>query len=149
MHLINHVFMGEFIMSYNRAIIQGNLGNDPELTEIGAKKTKKVRFSVATNESYTKADGEKVENVVWHTVVAFGRQAEVCDEYLSKGSSVLVEGRIDNRTWEDDDGNKRFTSEINAGPGGVQFLSTGNGAGGAKGGGGSKPAKTEEDDLDF
>jgi single-strand DNA-binding protein len=97
-------------MSVNKVILIGNLGKDPEVryTQSGTAVT---NFTLATSRSFKK-DGEKVDETEWHRVVAFGRTAEVCGEYLSKGKQVYVEGRIQTREWEDKEGNRRWTTEI-------------------------------------
>ena len=94
----------------NKAILIGNLGGDPEVryTQSGAAV---ANFNIATTETWTK-DGNKEEKTEWHRIVAFSRLAEICGEYLSKGSRVYIEGRIQTRQWDDKDGNKRYTTEI-------------------------------------
>ena len=94
----------------NKAILIGNLGADPEVryTQSGAAV---ANFNLATTETWTK-DGKKEEKTEWHRIVAFARLGEICGEYLSKGSRVYIEGRIQTRQWEDKDGNKRYTTEI-------------------------------------
>lgn len=106
-------------MSVNKAILIGNLGADPELryTPGGQAVT---TFRLATTERWTGQDGQKNEKTVWHNIVAWGKQAEIVKEYLSKGRQVYVEGRIDNRSYDDKEGNKRYVSEIVAQR--VQFL---------------------------
>ncbi len=118
--------------SVNKAILVGNLGRDPELryTPNGQAVT---NFSLATNESYTDKSGERVERTEWHRIVAWGKTAELCSQYLSKGRPVYIEGRLQTREWEDKEGVKRQTTEIVANT--VQFLG-GRGEGGAGGGGG-------------
>jgi len=103
----------------NKAILIGNLGRDPELryTQNGQAV---ANFTLATNESWTDKSGERVERTEWHRIVAWGKVGELCAQYLSKGRTVYVEGRIQTREWEDKDGNKRSTTEINAQT--VQFL---------------------------
>ena len=133
----------------NKAILIGHLGRDPEQrhTKNGDAVT---TFSLATSESWTK-DGEKQERTEWHRIVAWGKTGELCAQYLTKGRQVYIEGRIQSRDWEDKDGNKRQTTEINAQT--VQFL-------GGKGGGerakqsgepGYKPdeAPTPDGDIPF
>ena len=95
----------------NKAIIIGNLGKDVEMkyTQSG---TAVANFSVATTEKWKGHDGQMQEQTEWHRIVAFSRLAEICGEYLSKGSKVYIEGRIQTRSWEDKDGNKRETTEI-------------------------------------
>ncbi len=97
--------------SVNKAILIGNLGKDPELryTPNGQAVTK---FSIATSERFKDRNGEQQERTTWHNIVAWGRQAEVANEYLSKGSPVFIEGRIENRSYDDKDGNKRYISEV-------------------------------------
>lgn len=97
----------------NKAMIVGYLGQDPELkyTESGSAVT---NLRVATTRRYKDRDGNQVEQTEWHNVVAWGRTAEVANEYLAKGSMVIVEGRLQTRQWEDRDGNDRYTTEINA-----------------------------------
>ena len=104
----------------NKAIILGNLGRDPEVryTPDGKAVTS---FSVATTEKWRDRDGNSQERTEWHRVVVFDRLGEVCGEYLSKGSSVYVEGYLRSRSWEDREGNKRYTTEIVGRT--VQFLS--------------------------
>ena len=94
----------------NKAILIGNLGADPEVryTQSGSAV---ANFNLATTETWTK-DGKKEEKTEWHRVVAFARLGEICGEYLSKGSKVYIEGRIQTRQWDDKDGNKRYTTEI-------------------------------------
>ncbi len=95
----------------NTVRLIGNLGFDPEVREI-AKGRKVARFSVATNESYTNTAGEKVTDTQWHTVVAWGRIADQVEMMLSKGSPVMVEGRLVHRTYAGKDGLKRYISEV-------------------------------------
>ena len=94
----------------NKVILIGNLGADPEVRY--AQNGRAVaNFRLATTETW-KREGEKEEQTEWHRVVTFGRLAEICGEYLSKGSKVYIEGRIQTRKWEDRDGNARYTTEI-------------------------------------
>ncbi len=94
----------------NKVILIGNLGADPEV-RYSQNGTAVANFRVATTETWKK-EGEKEEQTEWHRVVTFGRLAEICGEYLSKGSKVYIEGRIQTRKWEDRDGNTRYTTEI-------------------------------------
>jgi len=96
--------------SVNKVILIGNLGRDPEL-RYTASGQPVATFTLATTEVTTR-DGEKREFTEWHRIVAWGRLAEICSEYLSKGRSVYIEGRLRTREWEDKDGNKRWTTEI-------------------------------------
>jgi single-strand DNA-binding protein len=106
----------------NKALIIGSLGKDPELKHLPSGGSV-VNFSVATKEVWNdKASGKKQEKTEWHNIVVFGKQAENCAKFLSKGSRVFVEGKIQTRSWDDKDGNKRYTTEINASD--VKFLTT-------------------------
>jgi len=95
----------------NKAIIVGRLGRDPEV-KYNQAGTAICNFSVATSNSYKKKSGERVDETEWHNVVAFTRTAEVCAEYLKKGSLVYIEGRIKTSSWEKD-GEKKYKTEIN------------------------------------
>lgn len=97
----------------NKVTLIGNLGDEPELRQTQAG-TSVCNMSLATNESYTDSDGNEVQNTEWHTVVAWGRLGEVCNEYLSKGSQVYFEGSLQTRSWEDDNGNTRYSTEVKA-----------------------------------
>ena len=97
--------------SINKAILIGNLGADPEIRYTSSG-TSVASFRVATSEQWTTKEGEKAERTEWHRIVAWGRLGEICGEYLHKGSQVYIEGRIQTRSWEDRDGNKRYTTEI-------------------------------------
>jgi single-strand DNA-binding protein len=97
----------------NKVTLIGNLGDDPELRHTGSG-TAVCNMSLATNESYTDSDGNEVQNTEWHDVVAWGRLGEVCNEYLSKGSQVYFEGSLQTRSWEDDNGNTRYSTEVKA-----------------------------------
>jgi len=95
----------------NKAILIGNLGADPEIryTQSG---TQVATFKVATTERWKGQDGQMQEATEWHKIVAWGRLAEICGEYLNKGSRVYIEGRIQTKKWQDKDGNDRYTTEI-------------------------------------
>jgi single-strand DNA-binding protein len=99
--------------SLNKAMIIGNLGGDPEMrfTPAGIPVTS---FNVATNRVYNTPDGERKEETDWFSVVAWNRLAETCNQYLTKGQRVYAEGRLHIRTWEGQDGQKRFRAEITA-----------------------------------
>lgn len=115
--------------SFNKVLLMGNLTRDPELRYVPSG-TAVASFTIAINRVYTSQAGEKKEEVSFVKVVVWGRRAEVCGEYLSKGSPVFVEGRLQSRSWESQDGQKRSTIEVIADN--VQFL-RGSGAS-AKGG---------------
>ena len=95
----------------NKVQLIGNLGNDPEIitTESGKKLAK---FSIATNESYKDSKGERVTDTQWHNVMAWGKIAEIIESYVTKGKEVAIEGKLINRSWEDKEGNKRYTTEV-------------------------------------
>ena len=95
----------------NKVQLIGNLGNAPEVktTENGKKL---ARFSVATNESYRNASGEKVTETTWHNLVAGGKVAEIAEKYLVKGSEVALEGKLINRSYTDKEGNKKYITEV-------------------------------------
>lgn len=105
--------------SVNRVIIVGRLGRDPELryTQSG---TAVCSLNVATDESYTDRDGNKVDKTEWHRISCFQRQAENCANFLAKGSLIYVEGSLTTRKWQDQQGQDRYTTEIKADR--VQFL---------------------------
>ena len=95
----------------NKVILIGRLGADPEVryTPDG---TMVVNFRIATDESYRNKQGEKVTKTEWHRIVVFGRLAEICGNYLGKGRLVFIEGKLQTRTWDDKDGNKRSLTEV-------------------------------------
>ncbi|MBW6461420.1 MAG: single-stranded DNA-binding protein, partial [Bacteroidales bacterium] len=95
----------------NRVILIGNLGKDPEIRNLEGG-VKVANFSLATTESYRSKNGDKVEHTEWHNLVLWRGLAEVAENYLKKGNSIYVEGRIRTRDWTDKDGNKRYTTEI-------------------------------------
>ena len=95
----------------NKVSLIGNLGFDPEVREI-AKGRKVARISVATNDSYKNASGERVTDTQWHTVVAWGQTAEMVERLLRKGSPVALEGRLVHRSYETKDGTKRYITEV-------------------------------------
>lgn len=97
----------------NKAILVGNLGRDPELRQTPSGQSV-CNFTLATSETWNDRNGERVERTEWHRIVAWGKTGELCAQYLSKGRTVYVEGRIQTREWEDKEGNKRYTTEINA-----------------------------------
>ena len=98
-------------MNFNKVIILGNLTRDPELKTLPSGQPV-VNFSVATNRVYTDKSGQKQQTAEFHNVVAFGKLAEICSRYLNKGKMVLVEGRIQTRSWQAQDGSKRYRTEI-------------------------------------
>lgn len=126
----------------NKVILIGNLGADPELRYTsGGSAVADLRL--ATSRKYTTKDGNSKEDTQWHRIVVWGKQAEHCKEYLSKGRQVYVEGRLQTRQWEDRDGNKRYTTEVVAER--VQFLGGGGRGGGNEGGYDGPPPPSEQD----
>ena len=158
--------------SVNKVILLGNLGRDPE-TRYTTGGDAITNLNIATNEQWKDKSGEKQERTEWHRVVLFGRQAEIAGEYLKKGRTVYIEGRLQTRKYTDKDGVEKYSTEIvgdrmqligsgrdassggdaefaaaNAGSGGGARRESGGGGGG---GGGTKPgapAKKNVDDLD-
>jgi len=98
-------------MSVNKVILVGRLGKDPEV-RYSNNGNAITNFNMATSRVYKDKNGEKVDETEWHRCVSFGRTAEICGEYLHKGSLIYVEGRLQTRDWEDKDGNRRWTTEI-------------------------------------
>ena len=96
--------------SLNKVTLIGRLGQDPEVREVGTSKV--ANFSIATDESYTDRSGNKVEKTEWHKIVMWNKAAENAQAFLKKGSLVYVEGKIETRSWENDSGEKRYTTEI-------------------------------------
>lgn len=120
--------------SVNKVILIGHLGRDPEKKYTSAETPRAItKFSLATNESWNDRDGNRQERTEWHRVVVWGRLAEVCADYLSKGRQVYVEGRLQTRSWDDDQGNKRYMTEVVADN--LVFLGRGEGGGGEGGSG--------------
>jgi len=153
--------------SVNKVILIGNLGRDPE-TRYTTGGDAVTNLRIATSEQWKDKSGEKQEKTEWHTVVLFGRQAEVAGEYLKKGRSVYIEGRLQTRKWTDKEGVEKYSTEIVAdrmqllggrgegGSGGdAEFSGGGGGAPRREGAGGEKrapaggaPAKKGVDDFD-
>ena len=97
----------------NKAMLIGRLGQDPEVRYTQSN-TAVATLSLATNERFKDSNGEWKERTEWHRVVAWGRLAEIAQQYLTKGSQVYIEGPIQTREWEDRDGHKRYTTEVKA-----------------------------------
>ncbi|HZO80111.1 MAG TPA: single-stranded DNA-binding protein [Candidatus Binataceae bacterium] len=144
-------------MSVNKVILVGNLGRDPEVRYLPSGQPV-ANFSVATSERFKGRDGSNKESTEWHNVVVYGKQAELCSQYLRKGRQVYVEGRLTTRQWEAKDGSgKRSRTEVVAQR--VQFLGGGGGSGaGARGGAMDEPedfsadmppAGPDDDDIPF
>ena len=143
----------------NKVILVGNLGRDPEITRLESG-VKKATFSLATTEVYRNKEGEKVSHTEWHNIVLWRGLAEVAENYLKKGNTVFVEGRIRRREYEDKDGVKRFITDIIGDN--MTMLSSGQRGGGSEGepspekveggngnGNGSIVPPGPEDDLPF
>jgi len=95
----------------NKVQLIGNLGNDPEIINLESGKML-AKFSIATNENYKNAQGEKITDTQWHNVVAWGKTASIVEKYLTKGKEVAVEGKLTNRTYETKEGEKRYVTEV-------------------------------------
>jgi single-strand DNA-binding protein len=158
--------------SVNKVILLGNLGRDPE-TRYTTGGDAVTNLNIATSEQWKDENGEKQERTEWHRVVLFGRQAEIAGEYLKKGRSVYIEGRLQTRKYTDKDGVEKYSTEIvgdrmqligggrESGGGDVEFSSSGGGAprrepagaggggGGTRGGGAKKGTDDFDDDIPF
>jgi len=98
--------------SLNKTLLIGRLGQDPQISFMPSGKAV-ANFTMATSETWNDKDtGEKKEKTEWHKIVLFDRKAEIAEKYISKGSQVYIEGKLQTREWEDKDGNRRFTTEI-------------------------------------
>jgi len=106
-------------MSINKVMILGRLGQEPEL-KYTPNGTAVCNFSMATTENWTDKSGQKQERTEWHRIVVWGKLGELCNQYLSKGRQAFIEGALQTRSWEAQDGSKRYTTEINARN--VQFI---------------------------
>lgn len=95
----------------NKVMLVGNLGADPEVRKTSNQQTFS-QFSLATSESWVNREGERQEKTEWHRIVVWGKLAETCAKHLSKGRQVFIEGRLQTRSWETEQGGKRFTTEI-------------------------------------
>ncbi len=95
----------------NSVRLIGNLGDDPKVRKLDSGKTV-ANFSIATNEIYRDKSGEKQSETTWHRLVAWGKQAEIVESYVKKGSEIAIEGKLTNRTWDDKNGEKQYITEI-------------------------------------
>ena len=143
----------------NKVILVGRLGADPEVKTIGSGNTV-ARLNLATSETWVK-DGQRQEKTEWHRITVWGKMAEICGKHLSKGRQVYIEGKLQTRSWEDQQGQKRYATEIVAST--VQFLggasgerSQGASSGGGAGGGdygfqdfGPEPSFDSNDEIPF
>jgi single-strand DNA-binding protein len=130
-------------MSVNKVILVGRLGRDPETRYTGGGQAV-ANFSVATDESYKDKNGERQKRTEWHKIVVWGRQAEIAQQYLKKGSLVFIEGRIQSREWQDKEGQKRTSFEIVAN----NFRMLGGRADGAAAGAGGGARSSGGDDFE-
>lgn len=136
----------------NKAMIIGRLGRDPEVKTLPSGQSV-CNFSVATSRKYKNREGELVEATEWHRIVAWGKTAELCGQYLAKGRQCYVEGRLETRSYDDKDGNKKYSTEIVADT--VQFLGSKGDGGGRASGGGDEPSfgggggSVDNDDIPF
>jgi single-strand DNA-binding protein len=128
-------------MSVNKVILVGRLGRDPETRYTGGGQAV-ANFSVATDETYKDKNGERQKRTEWHKIVVWGKQAEIAQQYLKKGSLIFIEGRIQSREWQDKEGQKRTSFEIVAsnfrmlgGRGDGAAAGASGGAGASRGGG--------------
>lgn len=95
----------------NKVQLIGNVGNEPEITVLENGK-KVIRFSLATNENYKNANGEKVQNTDWHNLVAWNKTAEIIAKYVSKGKEIAIEGKLTSRSYETKEGEKKYIAEV-------------------------------------
>jgi len=95
----------------NSVRLLGHLGDDPKVRKLDNGKSV-ANFSIATNEIYRDSNGEKQSETTWHRLVAWGKQAEIAEKYLKKGSEITIEGKLTNRSWEDKNGEKQYMTEI-------------------------------------
>ena len=95
----------------NKVQLIGNLGNDPEIINLESGKML-AKFSIATNESYKNAKGEKVTDTQWHNIVAWGKTAEIVEKYVTKGKEIAIEGKLTSRSYETKEGEKRYITEV-------------------------------------
>jgi single-strand DNA-binding protein len=130
-------------MSVNRVILVGRLGRDPE-TRYTSGGQAVANFSVATDESYKDRNGERQKRTEWHKIVVWGKQAEIAQQYLKKGSLVFIEGRIQSREWQDKEGQKRTSFEIVA----TNFRMLGGRSEGMAAGAGAGAPASRSDDVD-
>lgn len=137
----------------NKVILVGNLGKDPEVRHLDNGRAV-ANFSMATSETYKNRQGERVTNTEWHNIVLWTPLAEIAERFLKKGNQVYIEGKLTTRSWDDQDGNKRYTTEV-VGREMTLLGSREDSAGGGMPGAAPAPARTEspvssipEDDAD-
>lgn len=132
--------------SVNKVILIGNLGRDPELRYTKSGQAV-ANFSLATNERWKDKDGQSQERTEWHRIVTWGKTAELCAQYLAKGRTTYLEGRLQTREYEDKDGIKRYTTEVVAQN--VTFLGGGRGEGSNAPPADDAPPAPPSDDIPF
>jgi len=110
---INCLTLNLIIMSTlkNKVQLIGNLGQDPEIINLESGR-KLAKFSIATNETYKNQKGEKVTDTQWHNIVAWGKTAEIIENYLTKGKEVAIEGKLTSKSYDDKEGNKKYITEV-------------------------------------
>jgi len=129
-------------MSVNKVILVGRLGRDPETRYTGSGQAV-ANFTMATDESYKDRNGERQKRTEWHRITAWGKLAEICQQYLKKGTMVYIEGRIQSREWQDKEGQKRTSFDIVANT--MKMLSSRADAAAAGGGMGGGASRAGED----
>lgn len=95
----------------NKVQLIGRLGQDPEIINLESGK-KIAKFSLATNDTYKDASGQKIENVQWHNLIAWNKTADIIEKYVTKGKEIAIEGKLINRSWDDSDGKKHYITEV-------------------------------------
>jgi single-strand DNA-binding protein len=95
----------------NKVQLIGNLGNDPEIITLESGK-KLAKFSLATNDSYKDASGQKIDNVQWHNLIAWNKTADIVEKYVTKGKEIAIEGKLTSRSYETKEGEKRYITEV-------------------------------------
>jgi single-strand DNA-binding protein len=138
------ILQGGIFAMVNKVMLVGRLGRDPETRYTGGGQAV-ANFSVATDETYKDRNGERQKRTEWHKIVVWGKQAEIAQQYLKKGSLVFIEGRIQSREWQDKEGQKRTSFEIVANS--FRMLG-GRGDGGGSGGGGAAGGGRATEEFD-
>jgi len=95
----------------NKVQLIGRLGQDPEIINLESGK-KIAKFSLATNDNYKDASGQKIENVQWHNLIAWNKTADIIEKYVTKGKEIAIEGKLTSRSYDDNDGNKKYVTEV-------------------------------------
>ena len=95
----------------NKVQLIGRLGQDPEIINLESGK-KIAKFSLATNDNYKDASGQKIENVQWHNLIAWNKTADIIEKYVTKGKEIAIEGKLTSRSYDDNEGNKRYVTEV-------------------------------------